>query len=151
MNNRVPTPCIGVCSTVFGDNVCRGCKRFSHEIISWNSYTDAQKRVVDDRLQQLLTRIFSGYIEVVDGELLQRQLRINKVASAAHRNLQCRAFELLRAGAGQIQSLESFGLRALTAQSHLSALQLKEAIDADFRALSEAHYHRYFNIAERVT
>ncbi len=106
--------------------------------------------MVDARLQQLLARIVSGYLEVIDDELLQRQIAVNKVASAAHRNVSCRAYDLLRAGAGQMQSLDKFGLRAVAEQQHLSALQLKEAIDADFRALSEAHYHRYFNMAERV-
>lgn len=131
--------------------MCRGCKRFSHEIINWNSYTDAQKRAVDDRLQQLLTHIVSGYLEVVDGELLKRQIIVNKVVSAAHRNPYCRAFDLLRAGAGQIDTVENFGLRALASQKHLSATQLKEAIDTEFRVLSEAHYHRYFSVSERAT
>ena len=26
------TPCIGVCSTTYGDDICRGCRRFRHEI-----------------------------------------------------------------------------------------------------------------------
>ena len=30
-NSRPKTPCIGLCSTVFGDSVCRGCLRFVHE------------------------------------------------------------------------------------------------------------------------
>ena len=44
--NRIRTPCIGVCSTVFGDTVCRGCRRFSHEVVNWNAYTDEQKTIV---------------------------------------------------------------------------------------------------------
>lgn len=135
---------------MLGDSVCRGCKRFAHEVIHWNSYTETQKRVVDDRLQQLLTRIVQTYLEVIDSELLQRQISVNKIASAAHRNPHCRAYDLLRAGAGQIQRLENFGLRALSGQEQLSATQLKDAIDADYRALSEAYYHRYFRVAERV-
>ena len=150
LTKPIPTPCIGVCSTVFGDNVCRGCKRFSHEIISWNSYTNAQKRAVDDRLQQLLTRIVRGYLEVVDSQLLEQQIAVNKVASAAHRNAYCRAFDLLRAGAGQMDALENFGLQAVGNQQHLSAAQLKEVIDTEFRILSEAHYHRYFSVTERA-
>ncbi|MGI9293099.1 MAG: DUF1289 domain-containing protein [Pseudomonadales bacterium] len=150
MIKPIPTPCIGVCSTVLGDSVCRGCKRFAHEVIHWNSYTHAQKRAVDDRLQQLLSQIVRTYVEVVDGELLQHQIGVNKIASAEHRNLHCRAYDLLRAGSGQMQRLENFGLRARSDQQHRSATQLKEAIDADFWALSEAYYHRYFRVAERV-
>ena len=50
----VKTPCIGVCSTGIGDSVCRGCKRFAHEVIDWNSYTPEQKDIVDRRLGVLL-------------------------------------------------------------------------------------------------
>jgi len=57
MNKSVKTPCIGVCSTVFGDEVCRGCKRFQHEIIQWNGYDDAAKRSVLNRLELLKVQI----------------------------------------------------------------------------------------------
>ena len=43
LHSPVKTPCIGVCSTGIGDSVCRGCKRFSHEVIDWNSYSQEQK------------------------------------------------------------------------------------------------------------
>ncbi|MEL0305883.1 MAG: DUF1289 domain-containing protein, partial [Halieaceae bacterium] len=46
MSHLVPirTPCIGVCSTGVGDVVCRGCKRFAHEVIDWNGYSPEQKQ-----------------------------------------------------------------------------------------------------------
>jgi hypothetical protein len=34
-NQTIKTPCVGLCSTVYGDLVCRGCKRFHHEVINW--------------------------------------------------------------------------------------------------------------------
>ena len=37
------TPCIGVCSTTYGDDICRGCRRFRHEITSWINYSDLEK------------------------------------------------------------------------------------------------------------
>lgn len=37
-NQTIKTPCVGLCSTVYGDLVCRGCKRFHHEVIHWNGY-----------------------------------------------------------------------------------------------------------------
>ena len=133
-----------------GDRVCRGCKRFAHEVIDWNRYTHAQKSAVDSRLQQLLTQVVQSYVAVVDGELLQRQIARHKIASAAHRNLHCRAYDLLRAGASQMLRLQDFGLQARYDVNKRSATQLKEAIDADFRVLSEAYYQRYFGVAERV-
>ena len=50
--NPIRTPCIGVCSTGIGDAVCRGCKRFAHEVIDWNGYSQAQKEAIDARLDR---------------------------------------------------------------------------------------------------
>lgn len=51
------TPCVGRCSTVFGDDVCRGCRRFSHEVIHWNRYSDEEQRLVWIRLDQQIDKI----------------------------------------------------------------------------------------------
>ena len=54
MSNKLikRTPCIGVCSTSYGDHICRGCKRFSHEVTGWIKYSDAEKSLVNERLQK---------------------------------------------------------------------------------------------------
>ena len=44
-NQTIKTPCVGLCSTVYGDLVCRGCKRFHHEVIQWNGYNEEEKYV----------------------------------------------------------------------------------------------------------
>ncbi len=52
------TPCAGRCSTVFGDQVCRGCRRFNHEVIQWNTYTAEQRLAVWKRLDDQLIRFW---------------------------------------------------------------------------------------------
>mgnify|MGYP000429528197 FL=1 len=74
MTRSVKTPCIGVCSTVFGDEVCRGCKRFQNEVIDWNGYEDSQKTAVLTRLESLKTQIMESKISIVNKKLLQNQL-----------------------------------------------------------------------------
>lgn len=56
---RIPslTPCAGRCSTVFGDAVCRGCRRFNHEVIQWNTYSAEQRLAVWRRLDAQLDQI----------------------------------------------------------------------------------------------
>ena len=51
------TPCAGRCSTVFGDHVCRGCRRFNHEVIQWNTYTPEQQQTIWKRLDSQLDQI----------------------------------------------------------------------------------------------
>ena len=58
------TPCAGRCSTVFGDSVCRGCRRFNHEVIKWNTYTAEQHTAIwcrlDAQLDQILIPMFAA-------------------------------------------------------------------------------------------
>ena len=43
---RSSTPCLGICTTTFGDEVCKGCKRFAHEIISWPKYSENEREII---------------------------------------------------------------------------------------------------------
>ena len=53
---RTRTPCVGICSTTYGDDVCRGCKRFIHEVINWNSFKPEEKEAVWKRLENVKLR-----------------------------------------------------------------------------------------------
>lgn len=140
---RVPTPCIGVCSTGLGDEVCRGCKRFAHEVIDWNAYTEEQKRVIDQRLEDFLGQVVANKLTVFDPDLLELQLQLQQIRYSAHRSPLVWAFELLRAGASQIDDPADFGLRLRPAFERRPLTQLREDIDREFYLLSEAHYDRY--------
>jgi predicted Fe-S protein YdhL (DUF1289 family) len=139
----IRTPCIGVCSTGIGDAVCRGCKRFSHEVIHWNSYTPAQKRVVDARLSGFLSQCVSNKIRVIDKALLKWQLQVQQVRFVPHHDEYCWVFSLLRAGAGQIEQPRDFGFEVDIAYHALPLAALRDTIDREFYILSEAHYERY--------
>ena len=47
MQKKTRTPCVGICSTTYGDEVCRGCKRFYFEVINWNKYDENEKDAMD--------------------------------------------------------------------------------------------------------
>ena len=79
MSKSLKTPCIGVCSTVFGDVVCRGCKRFQHEVIQWNSYSDPEKESVLTRLETLKTQIMESKVLISNEETLKEQLESLKI------------------------------------------------------------------------
>lgn len=140
---RIPTPCIGVCSTGIGDVVCRGCKRYSHEVIHWNSYSDEQKRAIDARLEVLLTQVIGAKLTVTDPMLLAAQLQTQQLRYAKHKNPLVWVFDLLRAGASQIGNTKAFGFEVMLGYRHMTMLVLREQIDREFYLLSEAHYERY--------
>ena len=139
----VKTPCIGVCSTGIGDSVCRGCKRFAHEVISWNSYTPEQKQVIDQRLGDFLSQCVSNKLQVTDKALLQWQLQVQQLSYAPHHDEYCWVYSLIKAGASQIDCTEDYGFEVDLAFRHLSLARLRELIDSEFFILSQAHYDRY--------
>lgn len=139
----VKTPCIGVCSTGIGDSVCRGCKRFSHEVIHWNSYTGEQKQIIDDRLSGFLSQCVSNVLSVTDEALLKWQLDVQQIRYVANHDAFCWVFSLLKAGAQQIDDTAAYGFAVDLRYRELSLVDLRELVDQQFYALSEAHYQRY--------
>ena len=144
LQERVKTPCIGVCSTGIGDSVCRGCKRFAHEVIHWNGYNQQQKRVIDTRLEDFLSQIVATKLRVLDENLLRWHLDAQQVSYPANKSPYIWAYELLRAGASQLQDLSKYGLQLDAEYIGSDLRELRLAIDAEFYILSEAHYRRYF-------
>ena len=70
MSKRTRTPCVGICSTTYGDDVCRGCKRFAQEIINWNSFSPDEREAVWQRLEKLKTQIMKSRIEILNSSKL---------------------------------------------------------------------------------
>ena len=143
-SQHIKTPCIGVCSTGLGDNVCRGCKRFVHEVVQWNGLSEQQRESIDQRLTRFLTQIVESKLQIVDLSRLQRQLEIQQIPYPAHKSPYIWAYELLRAGASQIACVEDFGLAVDAAYVEMPLLHLRRVIDEEFYLLSDAHYERYF-------
>lgn len=146
MNQRVKTPCIGVCSTGIGDTVCRGCKRFAHEVIDWNGYDEAQRQLVINRLEAFLTTVVNNKIDIIDEEKLLYQMRYQQLAVDDQQSSARRVYELLRAGAAQIQDPTAYGFCLKPEWQRFSLEDIKQFLDQDFFTLSSAHYERYIGV-----
>ncbi|MEH6566311.1 MAG: DUF1289 domain-containing protein [Halopseudomonas sp.] len=139
------TPCIGLCSTVYGDLVCRGCKRFSHEIIDWNRYADEQKAAVWQRLEQLLEQVVMARVEVVSvvalrAALVRLQVKVPVDASTALQVL--RLIPRLDEDA-----LMACGLRLRPHCASYSLKQLRDELDSAYFDLSRAYHERRIGAA----
>lgn len=145
---RVKTPCIGVCSTGIGDSVCRGCKRYAHEVIHWNGYSEEQKRIVDGRLAQFLAQCVQNRLQVTDVDLLAWQLETQQIRHNPDHDPHCWLFALLKAGAGQIDNPADFGFEVLLHCRSRSLADLREDIDGEYYALSCAHFDRYHRLPD---
>lgn len=142
-NQRIQTPCVGLCSTVYGDLVCRGCKRFHQEVVNWNAYRDEEKRAVWRRLETLLAQVMAAKVDVFDAGLLRRQLESRQIRFVAEQSPYCWAYQLIARGSRVIQQIEAYGVVVLPEFRQWSLPQLRDAIDREFFLLSEAHYERY--------
>lgn len=140
---RIKTPCVGLCSTVYGDLVCRGCKRFHHEVISWNSYDEASKSAVLQRLEVLLVQVMQGKVAVFDPVRLRQQLEQRAIRFAPQQSPYCWAYLLIVRGARVISQLDAYGLVLLPEFRDWALPDVRDAIDREFFLLSEAHYERY--------
>jgi Predicted Fe-S protein len=125
--------------------VCRGCKRFNHEVIHWNGYSDTEKNAVLDRLQLLLTQVVKSKIQIVNISVLSAALARHDIRINDYSDPYCWVFDLLKAGAKQIQNIETFGCRVNVEWQSCALTELRDIMDAEFYALSCAHLERYFS------
>ncbi len=132
-----------MCSTGIGDVVCRGCKRFAHEVIDWNGYTENQRQLVVDRLDGFLQQVVGNMIEIFDEQKLLEQMQFQQIRFNLDLSSSRWVYELLRNGANQIQSTETFGFKVKPDWQRYSLDQIKQFLEQDFYTLSSAHYDRY--------
>ena len=153
LNKR--TPCVGICSTTYGDLVCRGCKRFAHEIVQWNGYDDVQQDAVRERLQRVRDEVLTLLLVCHDEARLQ-----GAIADAGLQDLDLMEaqYQLLRFMVRREQPLASVGL-ALAAEAPalatplpaqadkvLDTLYLMQLLDSETFQRAKAHYERNFKV-----
>jgi len=143
----IKTPCIGLCSTVFGDLVCRGCKRFHFEIIQWNNYSDDEKADIWLRLETLLTQVMLDKVVIVDPDLLRNQLEARQIRYLASRSVYYWAYQLIAKGAAKIVKVDSYGIDLLPGVKDLPLGELLKRIDKEFFMLSEEQYHQRMTLS----
>jgi predicted Fe-S protein YdhL (DUF1289 family) len=123
--------------------VCRGCKRFSHEVINWNSYTEQQKRIIDKRLSGFLSQCVSNKLRVLDRDLLQWQLRVQQISYNSSHDEYCWAYSLIKAGASQIDDQPGYGFQVDIKYRDVALVPLREMIDEEFFSLPRGLNGRY--------
>ena len=129
-SQRIKTPCVGLCSTVYGDLVCRGCKRFHHEVVNWNLYDAEEKRAVWSRLEQLLAQVMAAKLEVFDAARLRLQLEQRQIRFVPEQSPYCWAYQLIARGSRLINQIEAYGVALLPEFRDWSLPDLRDAIDA---------------------
>lgn len=132
-----------MCSTTYGDLVCRGCRRFAHEVRDWNRYQEPAKRAVMSRLEALQVTLAGSVVQVTDPERLWslcEQLRVR--GARPEQDPLCWAAELLRMGGQHFKRLDELGLRAMPQWEHQTVGQLSEWLTQALYQRAQAEYDR---------
>ena len=139
---RTRTPCVGICSTTYGDDVCRGCKRFIHEVINWNSFNPEKKESVWKRLEKLKTLIMQSKISITNESLMEEKIEELQLKINSDLNNLSKAFEIVKLTSKSFDDLNEFGIKLVN--KDVSLIDLKEEIEKELYDLSMAHFNRYF-------
>lgn len=126
---KIDTPCIGICSTIYGDEICRGCKRHYQEVIDWNTYSENQQSQIFNRLWANIVSACSGKINIVDARKLRAQCDKYNIRYSKQQDPLCLAFYLLREGHNKIQDIEHYGVRVCEPYAELSLTALYQQMD----------------------
>jgi len=146
---KVPTPCVGICSTTYGDSVCRGCRRYLHEVIDWNRYNDTEKRLIWQRLDNLMQQVLPRYFDIRDSDILRRQLEHYRIPFRKEASIWGWLYALLKAAAKQEPNLSDFGVLRID-RSSMRLAELREQVNLDLHVLATAYYERDLLRASRV-
>ena len=142
MVNRTRTPCVGICSTTYGDDVCRGCKRFSFEVINWNTFKPEERESVWKRLEKLKSQIMASRLKVFDPKKLEESINYFQLKIKDDLNDLSKAFEVIKQVSESFRNLDEFGISVF--EKNKSLALLKEEIENELYVLSKAHYEKYF-------
>ena len=149
MAKRRPTPCVGICSTTFGDLVCRGCQRYAHEIVQWNGYDEDQHQQVWQRLKGLRDQVLAQMVLCADVQCFRDYCHSADLGGLEG---SYQMYAVLAHLAQNVCSLEVAGLafsdewrpeQLTTETDSLAALQM---LDTESYVRAQAHYERSYKV-----
>lgn len=155
---KIHSPCLGICSTTYGDQVCRGCKRYCHEITDWLSYDSVQKHQVWQRLENTAQQVLDNFLRIDNPVLLQQSLQTHTHRSYPPQTDYYTLLLLLHHLTLHAPSLPSqklfepaaFGLQWQIGTAPITLYQLWQKIDQQLLSLTIALYDRQIERPMRI-
>lgn len=130
--HKAPTPCVGLCSTVYGDAICLGCKRTAAEVVHWNAWEPQKQWQILTRLQSQLDAAVNQYIDLLDAQALEAQIKKHRIRVRAYTSWQAQIWFLLEAGAPYIKNWQAYGVALRAAYREDTGEKIRARIQADW-------------------
>ena len=132
--------------------MCRGCKRFAHEIVGWNGFEDSQRAVVWQRLGQLLRESVAACIAIDDEARLRTAATDCGLPTTGGASIELLAFDVLRQHLARDENpqIAELGLAPVDeTTTPRRAAEATQRIDREFHERSLAHYERSYRVLTR--
>jgi hypothetical protein len=123
------SPCIGICSTTYGDQVCRGCKRRYDEVIGWNAMQDEEKLDILQRIDVHTAEVVEQFIEVTDPKQVRRALRKWGIRFRQDDAPLTWALHLLKFADDRIEDINDVGIKVKADYAEYPLRKLANVID----------------------
>lgn len=147
-------PCIGRCSTTYGDTVCRGCKRFCHEIIHWNRCSEIQHTDIWRRLEQNRIHVLQKLFVITDKSLLIATMAKFNIDTAKPLNPYWYLFDLLEKIVKRVPQQDNtteWGFTTTVSYSDRSLKELYQHCERALLELSSAQFEQRHGRLEHAT
>ena len=129
--------------------MCRGCKRFSHEIVDWNSYDDAQKETIWERLETFKKQVVGQIVRLNDQDRFQSAIEAQKIKEPQDYQA---VYLLLQRLVRHSKTLSFAGLENVSPdfeimEGEIDSLLTLQQIDKEIVTRSRAFYERSYKVS----
>ena len=129
--------------------MCRGCKRFSHEIVDWNSYDDAQKETIWERLETFKKQVVGQIVRFKDQDRFQSAIGAQKIKEPEDYQA---VYLLLQRLVRHSKTLSFAGLENVSPdfeimEGEIDSLLTLQQIDKEIVTRSRAFYERSYKVS----
>lgn len=129
--------------------MCRGCKRFSHEIVDWNSYDDAQKETIWERLETFKKQVVGQIVRFKDQDRFQSAIAAQKIKEPEDYQA---VYLLLQRLVRHSKTLSFAGLENVSPdfeimEGEIDSLLTLQQIDKEIVTRSRAFYERSYKVS----
>ena len=129
--------------------MCRGCKRFSHEIVDCNSYDDAQKDTIWERLETFKKQVVGQFVRFKDQDRFQSAIAAQKIKEPEDYQA---VYLLLQRLVRHSKTLSFAGLENVSPdfeimEGEIDSLLTLQQIDKEIVTRSRAFYERSYKVS----
>lgn len=107
MSYDLSSPCIGFCSTTYGDDYCKGCYRHYQQVIDWEQLAYNDKKDFYLKVSKIVESVLKDAVEVIDRDKFLECCRCYQVEVQSDLPEQYHVMQLIQKASLQMDSIET--------------------------------------------